>query len=201
MRRGDHSSRGVLPVRVKYQISVPTIYKYKSSLLSVQAIKRSHVLHTESFLPHYCLCKSKSTLHKIKKYISININVSIYPRKLYLLFVTDPFQRIMNSVKAETEFSYIADSEFCYVATLHTYASLLKRHDNAKPEVLAAEMIKIQVFWKDTPRRLVKSYRRLRETAFYSRNHTLSYSHFKIQTELIRSSSHILLRCKIFTYS
>jgi hypothetical protein len=162
MRRGDHSSRGVLSVRVKYQISVPTVYKYKSSLLSVQAIKRNHGLHTESFLPHYCLCIS--TFHKIKRYVSRNINVCIYPCRLSLLFVRDPFQRFTNFFKAETEFSSLTDSEFCHVATLHTYANLLKLHYNARPEVLAAEMMTIQAFWKDTPRRLIKSYRHLSET-------------------------------------
>ena len=146
-------------MRVKYQISVPTVYKYKSSMLSVQAIKRSHGLHTESFLPHYCL--RTSILRKIKRYISENIKVSIYPCKLSLLIATDLFHRITNFVKAETEPSSLADSEISYVATLHTYASLLKRHDNTRPEVLATE---IQVFCKDTPHRLVKSYQRLNET-------------------------------------
>jgi hypothetical protein len=57
----------------------------------------------------------------------------------------------MNFVKAETEFSSVADNEFCYVATLHTYANLLKPHYNARSEVLVAEMMKILVFWKETP--------------------------------------------------
>ena len=131
----------------------------------MQAIKRSRGLHTESFLPHCCL--RISTLHKIKRYINENIKVSVYLCKLSLLIATDLFQRIMNFVKAETEFSSLADSEFSYVATLHTYASLLKRHDNTRPAVLAAE---IQVFCKDMPHRLVNSYRRLNETYWLKRH-------------------------------
>jgi hypothetical protein len=75
----------------------------------------------------------------------------------------DPFQRIISFVKEETEFTSLADSEFCDVTTLDTYASFLKRLESTRPEVLEAELMKIQMFLEDTSLRLVNSYRRYDE--------------------------------------